>query len=522
MAKKYILVNDAGTTGNKAIIVDDKLNVVASVGGNYETYYPHPNWATQRISEVYPTIIENTRDVIKESKIEPKDIVVVSFSNQMMTMIPVDKNGNVLMDEVPIWCDMRQRVQAERLMNALGGVDEYYKLTGVGWQPELAPICKIMWYKDNIPDIYNKTYKFLQYKELFAYRLTGKMGTEYGDMSMNGMMDCAKRKISPEIFKAANVDISKIPDIHNSHDVIGYVTKEAAKKTGLMEGTPVVLGSGDVICAVTGAGVVKKNMAYTYIGSANWSGVFSEKPSLNPKYKMNCNTMQPQGGYQLVMITAAGGIAQDWFKEGMYPTEDYIMKNILNSSVYDKLKADAASIVPGAEGLIFLPYLRGGGAPHFDIDARGAFLGLGMTHTKAHMLRALYEGICFNMRWLYDLYEELGIPIFNLDQIRAIGGGVLNDVWMQMYADVNGVDFARVSKPQQSTAIGAAIMGGVGVGIWKSYEEATELIKIIKTFRPDSSNHILYDELYPIYKSSYSHVSTVFKSLAQFTEKHIK
>lgn len=522
MAKKYILVNDAGTTGNKAVIVDDKLNIIASEGGNYKTYYPHLNWATQKLSEVWAVVRKNTEDVIKKSGINPKDIAVVSFSNQMMTMIPVDKNGNVLMDEVGIWCDMRQEEQANRLMNALGGIDNYYRITGVGWQPQLAPICKIMWYKDNVPEIYNKTYKFLQYKELFAYYLTGKMATEYGDMSMNGMMDCAKRVISEEIFKAAEVDVSKIPDIINSHDIIGYVTKEAAEETGLMEGTPVVLGSGDVICAVTGAGVVKKNMAYTYIGSANWSGVFSEKPSLDPKYKMNCNTMQPQGGYQLVMITAAGGIAQDWFKEGMYTSENYIMEKLLNSSVYDKLKIDAGSINPGADGLIFLPYLRGGGAPHFDIDARGAFLGLGMTHTKSHMLRALYEGICFNMRWLYDLYEELGVPIFSLDQIRAIGGGVLNDLWMQIYADVNGVDFGRVSNPQQSTAIGAAIMGGVGVGIWKDYEEATKLVKITKVFKPNPENHALYNDLYPIYKDSYSHVAPVFKSLAQFAKKYVK
>ena len=519
MAKKYILVNDAGTTGNKAVIVDDKLNIVASEGGDYDTYYPHLNWATQRISEVYDVVVQNTKAVIEKSKIDPKDIAVVSFSNQMMTMIPVDKEGNALMDEVGIWCDMRQDEQAKRLMSALGGNDEYYRITGVGWQPELAPICKVMWYKDNAPDIYAKTYMFLQYKELVTYRWTGRFATEYGDMSMNGMMDSAKREISPNIFKAAGVDMGKMPDILNSHDIVGHITKEAAAETGLAEGTPVALGSGDVICANTGAGVIKEGMAYTYIGSANWSGVFRDKPSLDPKYKMNCNTMQPQGGYELVMITAAGGIAQDWFKDGFYQTEDLFASKILNADIYEKMEADTASVAPGANGLVFLPYLRGGGAPHFDIDARGAFMGLGMTHDRAHMLRALYEGICFNMRWLYDLYEELNVPIFSLDQIRAIGGGVQSDLWMQIYADVNGMPFGRLSSPQQMTAIGAAIMGGVGAGIWGSYEEATNLIKIEKTFTPDRENTAIYNDLYPIYRTAYPQLEALYKSLGEYGRK---
>lgn len=521
MTRKYILVNDAGTTGNKAVIVDDKLNIVASEGGDYRTYYPHLNWATQRISEVYDVIVKNTRDVLGKSGIDPKDIAAVSFSNQMMTMIPVDKKGNALMDEVGIWCDMRQEAQADRLMKALGGNDRYYRITGVGWQPELAPICKIMWYKDNVPEIYKKTWKFLQYKELVAFRWTGTMATEYGDMSMNGMMDSAQRKISPEIFQTAGVDPSRMPDIVNSHDVVGHITGAAAKETGLMEGTPVTLGSGDVICANTGAGVIKEGMAYTCIGSANWSGVFRNEPSLDPKYKMNCNTMQPHGGYELVMITAAGGIAQDWFKEGAYATEDAIMSKILHSNVYDRMGVDTASVPPGADGLVFLPYLRGGGAPHFDIDARGAFLGLGMTHNRSHMVRAIYEGVCFNMRWLYDLYEELGVPIFSLDQIRAVGGGVLNDGWMQTYADVNGVKFARLSSPQQMTAIGAAMMGGVGAGVWTDYEEATGLIQVERTFAPVPDKTAIYDDLYPIYRKAYPGLESFFQSLAEYSRRHV-
>jgi len=519
MSKEYILVHDMGTTADKAIIIDQDLNIIASETREFQSYYPHHNWTTQKISEVYENVVECTKALIRNSNVDKEDIAVISFSNQMMTMIPVDRQGEVLLDEVGIWCDMRSDEQAAELMEKLGGNDEYYKITGVGWQPELSPIAKVMWYKDNLPEVYKKTYKFLQYKELIVERLTGEIATEYGDMSMNGMLNAKTKEFSDRIFEAADVDRGKMPRIMNSHDIVGRVTHQAAEIFGLQEGTPVTLGSGDVICANTGAGVIKEGIAYTYIGSANWSAVYSEEPVLDPKYKMNCNTMQPSGGYNLVMITAAGGIAQDWFKDGAYQTELNLMEKILDMPVYEKMQNDAGEVPPGAEGLLFLPYLRGGGAPHFDMNARGAFIGLGMTHDKAHMLRAVYEGVCFNKRWLYDLYKELGKDIYQLKEIRAIGGGVLNKLWMQIYADVNNQNFASLKSPQQSTALGAAVMGGVGVGIWDSYQQAAEKIKVDKSYSPHSEAVKIYDELYPIYRKSYAKLSSAFTELSEFNQK---
>ncbi len=523
MGKKYILVNDMGTTGNKAILLDEELNVVASESEVYETYYPKQNWSSQKISEVYDVVVKSVKELMKKSKIDPKEIAVVSFSNQMMTMIPVDKKGEVLLDEVGIWCDMRQGDQAKRLMDSLGGNDEYYKITGIGWQPELAPICKIMWYKDNVPEIYNKTYKFLQYKEIISYRLTGVMATEYGDMSMNGMMDCAKKELSEAIFKAAQVDMEKIPDIINSDDIIGHITEKAAIEFGLEKGTPVTLGSGDVICANIGAGIIKPGMAYTCLGSANWSAVFSQTPSLDPRYKMNCNTMQPTGGYNLVMITAAGGIGQDWFKDEFYKTDEKEIDDITyETDVYAKMMKESKDVPLGADGLLFYPYLRGGGAPHFDINARGSFIGLDISHSRGHLLKAIYEGVCFNMHWLYDLYEEMGFDVYKLDTIRAIGGGALNDEWMQTYANVNGMKFSRVSSPQQATALGAAVIGGVGVGIWKDYEEATEKITIDKEFYSEEKAVALYQDWYKVYRDTYEDIYPFYARRSEFTEKHYK
>lgn len=521
MAKKYILVHDLGTTGNKAVIVDENLNLLSSGYTPFKSYYPHTNWVEQSPEDWWTAVVESTKAALSKSGIDPGDIAVVSFSAQMMSQTPVDKNGKLLVDRTAIWADGRSGEQAERIHKKFGGLDEYYKIHGVGWQSEIHVINKLRWIKDNLPEVYENTYKFLQAKEFVAQRLTGNYATEWGDASMCGYMDIKNRKLSEVIFEAAEIDMAKIPEVLESHDVMGYITAEAAEITGLKEGTPVCLGSGDVICSNMGAGVVKAGMAYTYIGSANWTGVFSTEPSTDPSVKMNCSTVLPMpNAYHLVMITAAGGIAQDWAKESLYGVENLSAEKY-GLTVYDVMSRDASCVPPGSDGLIFLPYLRGGGAPHFDINARGAYVGALLPHTRGHLLRALYEGICYNIRWLYDLFESVNVPIFSLDEIRAIGGGVLNDLWMQIYADVNGVPFARVTNPQESTAIGAAIMGGVGVGIWNSYQEAAKLASISKRFTPNKENSKMYDELYPIYKDLYPTLKDNFDKIADYQIKYM-
>ncbi len=521
MGNKYILVHDLGTTGNKAVIVNDKLELLASGYTPFKQYYPHANWVEQNPEEWWTAVVESTKEAIETSGVDPADIAVVSFSAQMMSQTPVSEAGELLVDRTPIWADCRSGEQAKRIHDYFGGLDEYYKIHGVGWQSELHVINKLRWIKDTMPEVYNKTYKFLQAKEFIAQRLTGNFATEWGDASMCAYMDIKGRKLSEEIFKAAEVDMGKIPDVLESHDIMGHITPAAAAITGLKAGTPVCLGSGDVICSDVGAGVVERGMAYTYIGSANWTGVFREEPSTDPAVKMNCSTCLPwPNAYHLVLITAAGGIAQQWAKDDFYGLDDVVAEK-LGADIYDVMTAEVAKIAPGSDGLVFLPYLRGGGAPHFDINARGAYLGAVLPHTRGHFVRSLYEGISFNIRWLYELFESVGVPIFNLDEIRAIGGGVLSDVWMQIYADVNNLPFARVRNPQQATATGAAIMGGVGVGIWSSYQEAAKLAAISARFTPNAEATEMYDQLYPVYKGAYPALKETFDKISEFQVKYM-
>ncbi|MBE9580709.1 MAG: FGGY-family carbohydrate kinase [Proteobacteria bacterium] len=518
---KYILVHDLGTTGNKAVIVDENLELLASGYTPFQQYYPHANWVEQNPEEWWTAVVESTKEAFETSGVDPADIAVVSFSAQMMSQTPVSEDGELLVDRTAIWADCRSGEQAKRLEDSLGGLDECYKIHGVGWQSELHVINKLRWIKDNMPEVYNKTYKFLQAKEFIAQRLTGKYATEWGDASMCAYMDIKGRKLSEEIFEAAEIDMDKIPNVLEAHDIMGHITPEAAKITGLKAGTPVCLGSGDVICSDVGAGVVEHGMAYTYIGSANWTGVFREAPSTDPAVKMNCSTCLPwPNAYHLVLITAAGGIAQQWAKDDFYGLDDAVAEK-LGVDIYDVMTDEVAKIAPGSDGLVFLPYLRGGGAPHFDINARGAYLGAVLPHTRGHFVRSLYEGISFNIRWLYELFESVNVPIFNLAEVRAIGGGVLSDVWMQIYADVNNLPFARVRNPQQATATGAAIMGGVGVGVWDSYPEAAKLAAISKRFTPNAEATAMYDQLYPVYKGAYPALKETFDKISEFQVKYM-
>jgi xylulokinase len=521
---RYILVHDLGTTGNKAVIFDENGNVVASNYRPFKTYYPRPTWVEQNPMEWWEAVCETTRLVLNESKIPPQNIACVSFSGQMLGAVPVDERGNLLRSQVMIWCDARSWKQAEKMIEYFGGWENYYKIMGTGWGPEILPVHKFMWIKENEPSIYEKTYKFLEAKGFIEYKLTGEFATDHGDASITGYFDTKKRKISNEILEAAGIDFAKIPDVHESHEVIGYVTEEAARMTGLKVNTPVVVGSGDGVCACIGAGVIKEGMCYTYIGSANWVGVCTTEPIFN--IRVACNTVLPlsSGGgpghelIQPVSVTAAGGVTQDWLKDVFCDMENYTA-NKLGVNVYDLMNLKAMDVPAGCEGLLFLPYLRGGSAPFYDLHSRGAFIGIVMPHQKKHFIRSVLEGVAFNCRWILELFENAGIPTFDLGEIRAIGGGVKNRVWMQIFADVLGININALESPQEATGRGAAFMGGVGVEIWKNYKQAAETLKIAEIIKPNIVNHEIYKKLFTIFKLAYSDLLQAMKRIAKFQEQ---
>ena len=514
------MVHDLGTTGDKAVIFNELGKVVASEYRRYETYYPKPTWVEQDPEEWWTAVVESTRDVLKKSGISPDQIDAVSLIGQQIGAVPVDKNGNLVRKRTIIWADARPVKQARELLEKLGGFEELYRINGLGHIPEMLSICKVMWLKENEPEVYENTYKFLQSKDFIINRLTdGEVFVDdYGDASNTGWLDIKKRTYSSELLSLAGIDPDKLPEIKNSYEIVGEVGEKAAEKTGLKKGTPIVLGTGDVPASCVGAGVLKEKMGFGYIGSANWGGFYSSRLNLNPNVRV-INICHPIDGYVVFSYTPAGGVSLDWAKQIFYGVEEKL-SDVMGINIYDFMNSKVRDTSTGSLGVIYLPYLRSGGGPHWNPNARGALIGLTMPVTKAHLLRAVMEGVALNFRWLMDQFVKLGFDVFGWGELRAIGGGILNPQWAQIYSDVLNMRVTIPDMPQEATAKGGFIIAALALKLYKDYEEALEkTTRIEKEITPDAKRHEKYLKIYDVYRLAYQQLEKVFDKLAEIQEQ---
>ncbi|MTI58615.1 MAG: xylulokinase [Firmicutes bacterium] len=504
---KYILAHDLGTTGNKATLYNYKGDLIGSTFSAYDTFYPHLNWAEQNPLDWWHAVCESTKKLIADKSIDKKEIAVISFSGQMMGCLPIDKEGNALCRSI-IWADQRSIKQADRLESKIGG-QKIYKITGHRVSPSYS-IEKIMWLMDNEPDIYAKTYKFLHAKDYVVLKLTGEFVTDYSDVSGMNLFDITKKEWSEEIIFAAGVDKELFPEVHSSFDVVGEVRKGAAKEIGLSVGTPVVIGAGDGPAASVGAAVVKEGKAYNYIGSSSWIALATNKPILDPEEKtfnwihadpemyMPCGTMQ------------TAGASYNWLKNTFCQAE-IASASKLNLSPYELMNLSVEKSIPGAKNLIYLPYLLGERSPHWNPNAKGAFIGLTMRHTRQDIMRSVLEGVTFNLKFIAEIFENR----IDFSQIRVIGGGAKGKTWRKIMADIYDKEVLRPEILQEATSLGAAIIGGVGVGIFDSIAVAEKLNPIIDIQKPCSKNTRKYQKLYPIFKEAYQDLIRVYDSLSK-------
>ncbi|MEM3714275.1 MAG: FGGY-family carbohydrate kinase [Candidatus Aenigmatarchaeota archaeon] len=511
--KEYILVHDLGTTGNKAVLFDNEGNISASEYIRFETYYPQPLFFEQKPEEWWKAVVNSTKSVLNKAQIKSNDVVAVSLVGQQIGAIPVDKQGNLLRENVLIWCDARSTKQAADLVKKIGSYEAFYNIHGLGHTIETLSVCKVMWIKENEPEIYKKTYKFLQSKDFILLRLTDNkvFVDDYTDASNTGWLDIKKRKYSDQILEAADIDIEKLPELHESREIIGYVGPKASEETSLKVGTPIILGSGDVPASCAGAALEENKKSFMYIGSANWGGVRTSEPCLNAKFRLN-NVLHPWKGYVVFSTTTSGGISLDWARKIFCELEDKIAK-AANINIYDIINLKVKSIPPGSSGILFLPYLRGGGGPHWDPFARGTFLGLTLASTKEEILRAVMEGVALNFRWLMEQFEQLGIKIFDWNEINACGGGVLNTQWISIYADVLGIKIIVHKMPQEVTALGSFLIAATSIGWFNDFEEAkNNVLRIDNIIYPNRSSKKLYDKLYNSFKDAYEKLIPIYKN----------
>ncbi len=508
--KTLILAHDLGTTGNKATLFDPQGNMVASSFYPYPTYYPRINWAEQEANDWWKAVCVSTQTLLKKSKVSPHQIACVSFSGQMMGCLPVDRKGYPLRRAI-IWADQRGESQAKLFREKIEE-KEVYRITGHRISPTYSA-CKIMWVKENEPEVFKDTFKTLHAKDYIIFKLTGKFVTDYSDASGMNLFDLEKKQWSEPILEATDIPIEILPELHSSLEVAGEILSAPAKMMGLLPGIPVVIGGGDGPCASVGAGVVEEGSFYNYLGSSSWIAVASKSPGKDPEMRtFTFHHLHPELYMPAGTMQAAGGSYQ-WVKENLCKLETRAAE-MAEIDPYKILDTKVVSVSPGANSLIFLPYLMGERSPHWNPKARGAYIGLTVKHKKEHIIRATLEGIAFNLRIILDILEKEVLQK-EAKEITVIGGLALSPVFCQILADIYNKRIKKPALVEEATSLGAAIAGGVAVGLFKELKEAKKLVKSEFTNQPDFRYRNYYEKLYKTFKESYKALLPIYEKLVE-------
>lgn len=506
--KKYILAHDTGTGGNKAVLCDLKGKVLHSVYQSYRLSYPQSEWVEQDPDELWETVAATTRQVIQESGVNPDEILGVGISAQMWNTLPVDERGRPLTPMLS-WLDLRSVKQADRI--STGDMPAFiYEHTGnIPTAKDSIP--KILWLKEERPDVWERTAYLLDCKEYILFKLTGKIAIDWVGASVYFLFNPYTKKWSEEVCRELGIPLEKLPPAFPCTEIIGEITPEAAKQTGLAPGTPVVICAGDVAVAQTGAGANQEGKVHLCIGTATWIGVSTATFRNDPKKPFwGLNHIDPKK-YIIAGEMETGGGALMWFRDALCQEEKRKATETGKSS-YDLLSAMAEAAPPGSDKLIFLPWLSGERAPVLDHYARGGFIGLNMSHTKAHMARAVMEGVAFHLRWISEAMQKVG---FEIGGFNVIGGGCNSNVWLQIISDVTGRPLCVVKNHLEAGAAGAALTVAVGLGIYSVMDEIDQLIAISRVVQPDGSRSQRYNDLYHEYRQLYDALVPIYQRLYQ-------
>ena len=508
----FILAHDIGTTGDKATLFRDDGTLVASTFGGYPTRYPRSGWAEQDPDDYWEAFCRATRELTASARCNPRDIGVVSFSGQMMAALPLDRGGRPLRPSI-IWADQRASREIEELA-ARVSADRVYDLTGHPLSAAYS-LAKIMWIRRNEPEVFTRTSHFIQAKDFLVLKLTGRICSDYSDASGTQLLDIRNLRWSNEILDAAGVSALLLPELLESTTIAGKITPEAATASGLAQGTPVAVGGGDGACATCGAGVVSEGDAYICLGTSTWMATASRAPLIDKARRTVTFSHFTRGLYFPCGVMQAGGGSLTWFRDTLADTEK-AAAGAAGIDVHEILNREAAAVPPGSEGLLFLPYLMGERSPWWSAAARACFIGLSMRHGKNHMLRAVMEGVAYNMRLIAEVFAELGM---RYESLRMIGGAARNSAWRQIFADVLEKPVDLLNFVEEATSVGAAIAGGVGIGLFPTIESAARMVRVVGRTEPQPARFPVYRGYYPCFKRSYQQLEPIFAMLAECQQR---
>ncbi|MDR1617967.1 MAG: FGGY-family carbohydrate kinase [Treponema sp.] len=509
--EQFILAHDLGTSGNKATLFSLDGKMGASALYEYPVSYPGTGWVEQDPGDFWKAVCLSTRQLLEKAGVSAGDVAALCFSGQMMGCLLVDAKGNALRPMI-IWADTRAGAQEAEMEKKLG-MDYVYRTTGHRISASYSA-AKLLWVRDNESEVYRRTYKMIHAKDYIIFKLTGNFVTDYSDASGTNLFDLVKKVWDRNILDALDISPDLLPDPHPSTDSAGSITAAAARETGLLEGTPVIIGGGDGSCACVGAGVVAEGSAYNVLGSSSWISLASAAPvydagkrtftwvHLDPALYTPCGTMQAAGySYNWYKNTLCGGEIAEAAKGGENP--------------YRLIDDGAAKSPPGAGGLLYLPYLLGERSPRWNHEARGAFVGLSVTTGKGDISRAVLEGVGFNLGIILRILEK-GAAADGIGKIIMIGGGAKGAVWLQILADIWQKTLEVPTYTEEATSLGAAVCGGVGVGAFKDFSVIHRFNGPVRTVVPHGELAPLYEELFEIFNQTYDSMIGVYHRLAEF------
>lgn len=488
----YIIAHDMGTSSDKAVLVDFNGKIVASATTPYKTYYPYPAWVEQDPAEYWQGVIDSNLKLLEKTGIDPNEVKGLIFTTQSMGIIPVSEEGEVLYNNIT-WVDGRAQKQADGIMKKLGGKRLFTLLAGTPIMGKDV-IAKLIWLKEERPDIYKRTKYFLDVNGFLKFKCTGKMVAELSGASSYGFD--LKKKDWLSVLKLTGLDMKKLPPLVKSTDQVGGLTSEAAEQLGLIEGTPVFGGCDDVQSACIGSGMTSDGDIHIYLGTSAWVCASSKKETAFKNGAAAIQSADPNMNL-IVGITEAAGSNIEWVMNQFFKKEH----EKYGDDIYRYMDECIAKIPCGSDSLICTPWMLGERCPVSSTTTRATLFNINEEHTREHLMRAVYEGIGYNLRWILENFKK--DYKFGCQSFRIIGGGALDDVWMQIIADITGVEFGVLENPRSSGALGGAIIAMIGLGELSGFEEAYRFVKVAKKYAPNETNHQTYTRMFQSYKDVY-------------------
>ncbi len=497
MAKRHFLGLDVSTTGSKALVIDEQGTVLGTAVTPHTLQTPKPLWSEQNPEEWWGASVESIRKVLKETGVPGGEVAGVGLTGQMHGLVLQDADGKVLRPAI-LWNDQRTGAQCDEIRAKIGR-EKFIRITGndalTGFT---AP--KILWVKENEPEIFKKARHVLLPKDYLRYRLTGGYAMDKADGSGTVLFDLKSRNWSPEVLSALGIPAEWLPPTFEGPETTGTLTAEAAAATGLAAGTPVCAGGGDQAAQAVGVGAVETGIIALTLGTSGVVFAATPAAAVEPEGRLHafCHAVPGMWHFMGVMLSAAGSL--QWYRNTMVPGTEY-----------DDLLKEATPVPAGSEGLQFLPYLSGERTPHPDPLARGAWIGLTLRHGRGHLTRAVLEGVAYGLKDSYQLIRDSGAGAIR--QVRASGGGVKGALWRQILASVLETELVTVNTTE-GAAYGAALLAGVGAGAWPNVPAAcAKTVKITGTTQPDPAQVETYRRGYEVYHGLYPLLRDTFRKM---------